>query len=153
MHQRNAVSVLPLPVGARISVDSPRAIAGQARRCGSVAEPKRSELRKLHALIHKTLPALRPEVWGTMIGYGKYHYRYPTGRQGDCYRIAMASNKTGISVYINAVDERGYLAEQALFPVNGSVKVVTAWEPYVKNYMPNNGFDFGGRLMAAWLDK
>ena len=29
MHHRNAVSVLPLPVGARISVDSPRAIAGQ----------------------------------------------------------------------------------------------------------------------------
>ena len=28
MHQRKAVSVLPLPVGARISVDCPRAIAG-----------------------------------------------------------------------------------------------------------------------------
>ena len=28
MHQRNAVSVLPLPVGARMSVDSPCAIAG-----------------------------------------------------------------------------------------------------------------------------
>ena len=33
-HQRNAVSVLPLPVGARISVDSPRAIAGQPSVCG-----------------------------------------------------------------------------------------------------------------------
>jgi ABC-type transport system substrate-binding protein len=50
-------------------------------------------------------------------------------------------------------DIQRYLAEQALFPVNGSVKVVSAWEPYIKNYMPNNGFDFGGRLMAAWIDK
>ena len=33
---RNAVSVLPLPVGARISVDSPRAIAGQPSVCGGV---------------------------------------------------------------------------------------------------------------------
>jgi hypothetical protein len=33
--QRNAVSVLPLPVGARISVDSPRAIAGHPSRCGA----------------------------------------------------------------------------------------------------------------------
>jgi len=33
---RNAVSVLPLPVGARISVDSPRAIAGQPSFCGGV---------------------------------------------------------------------------------------------------------------------
>ena len=35
-HQRNAVSVLPVPVGARISVLSPRAIAGQPSRCGAV---------------------------------------------------------------------------------------------------------------------
>src|SRR5262249_43985564 len=33
---RNAVSVLPLPVGARISVDSPRAIAGHPSACGGV---------------------------------------------------------------------------------------------------------------------
>jgi len=35
-HQRNALRVLPLPVGARISVDSPRAIAGQPSTCGRV---------------------------------------------------------------------------------------------------------------------
>ena len=34
-----------------------------------------------------------------------------------------------------------------------SVKSRSAWEPYVKNYGPNNGFDYGGRLMAAWIDK
>jgi hypothetical protein len=33
------VSVFPLPVGARISVDSPRAIAGQPSRWGRVACP------------------------------------------------------------------------------------------------------------------
>ena len=36
MAHRNAVSVLPLPVGARMSVDSPRAIAGQPLVCGGV---------------------------------------------------------------------------------------------------------------------
>src|SRR6185503_17053911 len=39
-HQRNAVSVLPDPVGARISVDSPRAIAGQPSICGAVGSSK-----------------------------------------------------------------------------------------------------------------
>jgi hypothetical protein len=34
--QRNAARVFPLPVGARISVDSPRAIAGQPCACGRV---------------------------------------------------------------------------------------------------------------------
>ena len=39
-HQRKAVSVLPLPVGARISVDSPRAIAGHPCCCGRVGAAK-----------------------------------------------------------------------------------------------------------------
>src|SRR5262245_66023491 len=38
--QRNAVSVLPLPVGARMSVESPRAIAGQPCACGGVGAAK-----------------------------------------------------------------------------------------------------------------
>ena len=35
-HHRNAVSVLPVPVGARISAESPRAMAGQPSACGRV---------------------------------------------------------------------------------------------------------------------
>ena len=50
-------------------------------------------------------------------------------------------------------DIQRYLAEQALFGANGSVKVVSAWDAHIKNYMPNNGFDFGGRLMAVWIDR
>ena len=36
---RNAASVFPLPVGDRMSVDSPRAIAGQPSACGAVGSP------------------------------------------------------------------------------------------------------------------
>jgi len=50
-------------------------------------------------------------------------------------------------------DIQRYLAENALFGSNGSSKVVSAWESHIKNYMPNNGFDYGGRMMAAWIDK
>ena len=39
-HDRNAASVLPDPVGARMSVDSPRTIAGHPARCASVAPAK-----------------------------------------------------------------------------------------------------------------
>ncbi len=34
MHHKKAARVLPLPVGARISADSPREIAGQPVICG-----------------------------------------------------------------------------------------------------------------------
>jgi peptide/nickel transport system substrate-binding protein len=50
-------------------------------------------------------------------------------------------------------DIQRYLAEQAYFGANGSVKVISAWDAHVKNFMPNNGHDYGGRLMAVWLDK
>lgn len=50
-------------------------------------------------------------------------------------------------------DIQRYLAEQALFGSNSSIKVITAWDAHIKNYMPNNGFDYGGRMMAAWIDK
>jgi peptide/nickel transport system substrate-binding protein len=50
-------------------------------------------------------------------------------------------------------DIQRYLAEQALFGSNASIRVVSAWDAHIKNFMPNNGFDYGGRLMAAWIDK
>jgi peptide/nickel transport system substrate-binding protein len=50
-------------------------------------------------------------------------------------------------------DIQRYLAEQALFGSNGSIRVISAWDAHIKNFMPNNGFDFGGRLMATWIDK
>jgi hypothetical protein len=74
---------------------------------------KRDEVATLHALIRKTLPTFAPAVYGAMLGYGAYHYRYASGREGDSYRVAVAPNKSGISVYVNAVDVGGWLAEQA----------------------------------------
>lgn len=49
-------------------------------------------------------------------------------------------------------DIQRYAAEQAYFGVNGSSNVVSAWDAHVRNYMPNNGFDYGGRMLAVWLD-
>ncbi len=43
MHHRNAARVLPVPVGARIKVDSPRAMAGQPAVCGLVGAGKTAE--------------------------------------------------------------------------------------------------------------
>jgi peptide/nickel transport system substrate-binding protein len=50
-------------------------------------------------------------------------------------------------------DIQRHVAQNAYYLYDASQKVVSAWEPYVKNWGPNNGFDYGGRLMAAWLDR
>jgi len=50
-------------------------------------------------------------------------------------------------------DIQRHAAEQAYYLWGSSSRVVAAWEPYVKNFGPNLGNDYGGRLMAAWLDR
>ena len=50
-------------------------------------------------------------------------------------------------------DIQRYVAQNVLGLYGPSVSAVAAWEPYVKNFGPNIGHDYGGRLMAAWLDR
>jgi len=50
-------------------------------------------------------------------------------------------------------DIQRYLAQQTYYLYGPSANVVSAWEPHVKNFAPNFGHDYGGRLMVAWLDK
>jgi peptide/nickel transport system substrate-binding protein len=46
-----------------------------------------------------------------------------------------------------------YLAKQQYYVQLPSVTAIGVWEGALKNYGPNLGFDYGGRLMAAWLDR
>ncbi len=46
-----------------------------------------------------------------------------------------------------------YLAKQQYYVQGPSGVYVAVWEGALKNYGPNLGFDYGGRLTAAWLDR
>jgi peptide/nickel transport system substrate-binding protein len=50
-------------------------------------------------------------------------------------------------------DIQRYISTQVYALYGPSVNAVAGWEPYVKNFAPNIGHDYGGRLMAAWLDR
>ena len=50
-------------------------------------------------------------------------------------------------------DIQRYVSQQVYYAYSASVSAVGAWMPYVKNFGPNIGHDYGGRLMAAWIDK
>jgi peptide/nickel transport system substrate-binding protein len=50
-------------------------------------------------------------------------------------------------------DIQRYASQQVYYGYSVSVSAVGAWMPYVKNFGPNIGHDYGGRLMVAWLDK
>jgi len=77
----------------------------------ALEEPRRSEMKALHKLIRAAVPALKPGVSDDGIGYGSYHYRYSSGREGDCAIIALSSRKQYISVYVMGVKGGKYVAE------------------------------------------
>ena len=77
-----------------------------------IEEPRRSDMRALDALIRKNAPLLKPSIQAGMIGYGSYHYKYSSGRQGVAAVIALASQKNYISVYICATEKGEYVAEK-----------------------------------------
>ncbi|MHA6299143.1 DUF1801 domain-containing protein [Devosia sp. CAU 1758] len=41
-----------------------------------------------------------PVLWGTMVGFGQYHYKYPTGHEGDAFLIGFAPRKAEFSIYL-----------------------------------------------------
>lgn len=76
-----------------------------------VPDERRSDIQRLHELIRKTAPGLAPHLQAGMIGYGSYHYRYASGREGDWPVIALANQKNYISLYVMAIYADGYAAE------------------------------------------
>ena len=76
----------------------------------SLAEPRRSEIAELDKIIQAAVPTLKREM-GYGIGYGPYHYKYASGREGDSHVISLASQKNYISVYVQAGRDGLYLAE------------------------------------------
>ena len=47
-----------------------------------------------------------------MLGYGRFHYRYDSGREGDASLVALSSRKQYISLYVTCADADGYVAER-----------------------------------------
>ena len=50
-------------------------------------------------------------------------------------------------------DIQRHLAKKQYYVQMPSGVYIAVWEGAIKNYGPNMGYDYGGRLMAAWLDR
>lgn len=74
-------------------------------------EPRKSDVAALDKLIRKAAPKLKPFIHSGMLAYGPYHYKYPTGREGDWFRVGVASNASYISLYVMGAKHGAYLAE------------------------------------------
>ena len=63
-------------------------------------ERLQAECRQLVDLMQE-VSGKEPMLWGpAIIGFGQYHYRYESGREGDFMRVGFSPRKQTLSIYI-----------------------------------------------------
>jgi len=63
-------------------------------------EQKHRDARDILALM-KEETGKRPRMWGTsIVGFGSYHYKYQSGREGDWLVTGFSPRKQNLAVYI-----------------------------------------------------
>lgn len=76
---------------------------------------RRADAETLLAL-YRDVTGMEPAMWGpSIIGYGRYHYRYDSGREGDMCRAGFSPRKGNLSIYLMC----GYCDEDAGATVSG----------------------------------
>ena len=67
-------------------------------------ETRQADCRKIHDMM-LDIVGEQPKIWGAklssgIVGFGEYHYKYESGREGDAPRVGFANRAQSISIYI-----------------------------------------------------
>ena len=63
---------------------------------------KRADARRVAAMMRRAT-GKRAKMWGpSIVGYGTYHYKYESGREGDFMVAGFSPRKQALTVYILA---------------------------------------------------
>lgn len=71
-------------------------------------EQRRADAKTIAKLMEK-LTGEKPAMWGSsIVGFGSYHYKYESGREGDAGLIGFSPRKAQLVLYIvNGYEEYG----------------------------------------------
>lgn len=66
--------------------------------------------------IFKRMTGDQPKMWGdSIIGFGTYHYKYESGREGDMCRTGFSPRKQNMSLYVlGCTSDHGNKERQAV---------------------------------------
>ena len=63
-------------------------------------EQKRRDSWDLIAIMQE-ITGCQPKMWGTsLVGFGSYHYKYESGREGDMLVTGFSPRKTAMTLYL-----------------------------------------------------
>ncbi|MBS1743754.1 MAG: DUF1801 domain-containing protein [Bacteroidetes bacterium] len=85
-------------------------------------EVKRKDCFAIAELMKKQ-SGFEPKMWGAaIVGFGSYHYKYESGREGDAPLVAFSPRKAEISLYLSS----GFENREALLKKFGKHKSAKA---------------------------
>ena len=61
---------------------------------------QREDSLALDSMMRK-VTGYEPILWGKIVGYGRFDYRYPTGRSGKWFGLGFAPRATELSIYLS----------------------------------------------------
>lgn len=62
--------------------------------------PEAQQTAKTLVKIFQAATQMQPVMWGSIVGFGSYHYQYDSGREGDFLATGFAMRKSGPTIYI-----------------------------------------------------
>ena len=65
----------------------------------SIASEKREEAKRLDT-VFREVTGWSPRLWRNSIGYGRYHYKYASGREGEFFATGFNMRAKDISLHI-----------------------------------------------------
>ena len=69
-------------------------------------ESRREDCRALLRVMKK-VTGEKPAMWGSsIVGFGSYHYKYASGREGDWFLTGFSPRKQNLTLYIMAGFDR-----------------------------------------------
>jgi len=67
---------------------------------GGISSPERRRDAETMVELMRRATGEEPQMWGSIVGFGRYHYRYASGREGDTAAAGFAARKAATTVYV-----------------------------------------------------
>jgi Domain of unknown function (DU1801) len=67
----------------------------------AIDHPARRRDTETLLAVYRDITGMEPAMWGpSIIGFGTYHYKYDSGREGDMCRAGFSPRKANLSLYL-----------------------------------------------------
>ena len=86
---------------AKAELKTTATAASVAQFIAAVGDPRRREEAGVLDALHRRVTGEVPKMWGpSIIGYGSYHYKYDSGREGTACRAGFSPRKAASTIYL-----------------------------------------------------